>query len=341
MRQNHTERFDERLELFLAGNTEMYGDTLVQACVPHGVLDGVLGRGGEKLVLAYMDTILKRKRVLNIRLPTLSATGEQRFFRGASILERIIGGELAQGHVPPFPMVYEIRNSPPFYTSQYISGVTLREYLAAQPSLSLVDRLVLFKRIADGVHLMHTYGTVHRDLKPDNVMVDNHGFPKLLDFGIAISCYENSLTRTDAVLGTPEYAPPEQLKDAGVVDHRADIYSLAKVLFFIMAGDESFDPVKLPVELVMVVPQALQTDPARRHPTVEALVSDVAESYPDIDLMGCKYAEPGEVPVAKAFVDLIILYGANAGKVKQLLGLTVTEWEAFLSMARSYVVSGG
>jgi serine/threonine-protein kinase len=342
MRAKGTDKkFDEKVELYLAGNTDLYGPSIVQECIPHGVLDSLLGVGGEKLVLLYTDTILKCKRVLNIRLPTLTSSGEQRFMRGARILNRIVTGEIAQGHIPPFPMVYELREYPPFYVTQFIAGVTVREYLEKQPNLSLIDRLVLFRRIAEGIHLLHTYATVHRDIKPDNIMVDQHGYPKILDFGIAISCYENPLTRTDAQLGTPEYAAPEQMIDAGSVDHRADIYALAKVLFFMMIGDESFDPVKLPSELMMVIPKALQSDPMRRHETVLELMEAVAAAYPDLNLMGKMYSAPQDMTVASAFSDLIILYGSNPGKVKQLLDLTLTEWETLMAMAKISIVNGG
>jgi serine/threonine-protein kinase len=333
--------FDDKIKLVLAGNLDVVGESLVQDCIPQGVLDGVLGIGGQKLVLSYTDSILKMKRVLNIRLPSLTSNGEQRFLRGARILNRIVYSELSQGRVPPFPIVFDIRDFPPFYVSQLIHGVTLKEYIEQQGSLSLEDRLVLFKRIADGVSLLHKSGTVHRDLKPENVMVDAGGNPKILDFGIAISTYDNPLTRTDAQLGTPGYAAPEQLTDAGSVDHRADIYSLGKVLYFIVTGNENFASEDIPLELMMIIPKVWEDDPDRRPATVSAFVEEVAEAYPDMDFQSERYAVQTDCNVAQAFINLLVLYSGNPGKIKQILDLTMGEFESLMKMAKLQRLKGG
>jgi hypothetical protein len=288
--------FDDKIKLVLAGNLDVVGESLVQDCIPQGVLDGVLGIGGQKLVLSYTDSILKMKRVLNIRLPSLTSNGEQRFLRGARILNRIVYSELSQGRVPPFPIVFDIRDFPPFYVSQLIHGVTL---------------------------------------------VDAGGNPKILDFGIAISTYDNPLTRTDAQLGTPGYAAPEQLTDAGSVDHRADIYSLGKVLYFIVTGNENFASEDIPLELMMIIPKVWEDDPDRRPATVSAFVEEVAEAYPDMDFQSERYAVQTDCNVAQAFINLLVLYSGNPGKIKQILDLTMGEFESLMKMAKLQRLKGG
>lgn len=331
---------EDKIELFLAGNIDIYASSIVQQCVPHGEYAELLGVGGEKLVVAYRDTLLDQKRVLNIRLPGLTIQAEKRFFRGARILNRIMNKELLEGRVPPFPLIFEISDSPAFYTTQYISGGSLREFIEKQTSLSLPDKLWMFARIGEGIHLLHTYGTVHRDIKPDNVMIDQFGFPKIIDFGISMSCYDNPLTRTDAQLGTPEYAAPEQMQDAGSVDPRADIFALGKVLYFMITGEESFDPVNLPLELVMVVPKALQSDRERRPATVMDFMAEVQDAYPDFDFFkGKDNSKTADIGVARAFIDMVILYGCNPGKIKKLFDLSAAEWEELMAMAKACTIN--
>jgi len=330
--------FDEMLEMYLAGEVDMYAQPLVSACVPGGTYLELLGIGGEKVVISYMDTVAQIKKVLNIRIPTLSTQGEKRFFRGARILQKIMCDELRRGNVPPFPYVFEIREYPPFYVTEFIAGSCLRDYIHEQTNLTLSDKLFLFKKLCEGLHLLHSYGVVHRDLKPYNVMVQESGDPKLIDFGIAMSQNENPLTRTDARLGTPEYAAPEQMSDAGHVDERADIYSFAKVLYFIMVGEEDFDAAKLPVELMFCIPRAWQHDIDRRQETVLEFLNEVAEAYPEIDLLGGNYVVPQDFGSAQAFTDLLILYGGNTGKVKKILQLSLSEWESLMEQARRLIL---
>lgn len=330
--------FDEMVELYLAGNVDLYANPIVTACVPQGTYLELLGVGGEKLVISYMDTLTKQKRVLNIRLPSLTTQGERRFIRGARILMKIISGEMAKGRVPPFPFVYEVRETPPYYVTEFIKGGSLRDYIQSQESLALTDRLLLIKDLAQGLYLMHSYGIVHRDVKPDNVIVTESGKPKWIDFGIAMSQYENALTRTDARLGTPDYAAPEQMIDAGRVDHRADIYAFAKVVYFIMVGDEEYDAASLPVELMLCIPRAWQYDVDRRQSDIMEFLREIAEGYPNLDLLGESYEVPADFTPAQALIDLIVLFGGNPGKVKKILRLNMSQWESLMDQAKRLVI---
>ncbi len=335
------ESIDDMVELYLAGEVDLYANPIVTACVPNGAYLELLGVGGEKLVIGFMDTLAKQKRVLNIRLPTLSTQGERRFFRGARILLKINQGELSKGFAPPFPYVYEFRESPPYYVTEFIKGSSLRDYINSQESLTLTDRLDLIKKLAEGLHLMHSYGAVHRDVKPDNIMVSESGKPKWIDFGIAMSKYENALTRTDARLGTPEYAAPEQWEDAGTVDHRADIFSFAKVVYFIMAKDETFDAEKIPVDLMFAIPRAWDGDPSRRHSSIMEFLQEISEAYPEVDLLGDSYEAPEDFGPPQAFSDLIMLYGANSGKAKKVLQIDISRWEALMDKSKRSIVLRG
>lgn len=326
--------------MFLAGHVEMYADSLVKSCVPSAEYIKVLGQGAQSIVLLIKDMLLGQQRVLHIRLPGLCLEAEQRFVRSAKILSTIVSSELRKGHVPPFFMVYSVSTYPCHMVSQYIKGVTLREYIENQPTLGLCERLGIFKRLSFGLHLLHQNAIVHRDVKPDNILVDDLGMSRWIDFGIAMSAYENPLTRTEQALGTPDYAAPEQMHDAANVDERADIYSFGKVLFYLVTGDESFDPEKLPLELLMVIPRALQDDRTRRHQTVLELLEDVSEAYPDYQLLGNTLPEMGDLTVGRAFQELLTLFSGNTGKLKQFLDLDYGEWEELMNIAKSEVILG-
>lgn len=331
--------FRESYNLFLAGETELYADPLVKACVPHGEYIRFLGQGGEKAAILYKDLHLQQLRVLQIMLPELTMEAEKRFFRGARIQSKIAAAEMARGQVPPFPIVFGVNEYPPYILMEYVKGVTLREYMDNQPGLGLVEKLHMFKQIALGLSLLHGHNVVHRDVKPDNIMVDEFGFPRWIDFGIAMSAAENPLTSTNQALGTPDYAPPEQMDDAANVSHLADVYALGKVLFYLITNEESFNPEKLPCEMLMVLPRTLMAYPERRHQSVMELLEDVADSYPDVNLLGDDRPNLTDRSVAGAFCMLIILFGANPGKVKMLLRATLTEWEELMQMAKLEMLS--
>jgi len=332
-------KFEEKFRLFLAGNVDLYANGVVQDCIPHGEYVEVLGVGGEKAVLLYKDPILNQRRVLNVRLPDLSIDSEKRFLRGARILSHITESELLQNRIPPFPIVFDVREYPAFYICEYVRGVDLRDYINKRGhELTIREKLLLFKDLAEGLHLLHGYGIVHRDMKPDNVLILESGRTRIIDFGISITVYENSLTRSDIALGTPGYAAPEQMLDAASVDHRADIYSLAKVMYFIAVGDEEFAPEKLPTELLLVLPRAWQEDKERRYVSVNDFLLDVMAAYSDLNLDGESFSLPEDVSVGKAFADLLVLFGGNIAKVKKILGVDSKEWDVLMNMARQRIV---
>ncbi len=127
-----------------------------------------------------------------------------------------------------------------FIVMEYIDGVPLPRWMARTPAPSRPDRLKLALQLASAIDAAHRIGIVHRDIKPDNVLVTAAGEAKILDFGIARP--ENpghTLTATGAVVGSPMYMSPEQIQAMGV-DRRTDIYSLGAVLYYLFTGVEPF-----------------------------------------------------------------------------------------------------
>lgn len=191
-----------------------------------------LGQGGMGTVFKARDIRLER----TVALKTLSfdklreAELRKRFFleaRAASALNH-----------PNIATIYEIdeERGIPFIVMEYIDGPTLSEWNQAAAAAPAEKRAVALQ-IARGLHCAHQHHIIHRDIKPDNIMIDRAGTVKITDFGLAKILQEkkSKITRTGSTLGTLAYMSPEQV--AGLeVDHRADIYSLGMVFYEMFTG---------------------------------------------------------------------------------------------------------
>ncbi|HKI20847.1 MAG TPA: serine/threonine-protein kinase, partial [Isosphaeraceae bacterium] len=131
-----------------------------------------------------------------------------------------------------------------FMVMEYIPGESLYDLVKSDQvgPLRVPDASRLFLKLIDGLEAAHQSGLVHRDIKPSNVMITPQGDVKLLDMGLARALDdETGLTRANTVLGTIDYASPEQLRDAAKADARSDLYSLGCTLYFALAGRAPFE----------------------------------------------------------------------------------------------------
>ncbi|WP_337175560.1 serine/threonine-protein kinase [Paludisphaera sp.] len=131
-----------------------------------------------------------------------------------------------------------------FMVLEYIPGLSLFELVKDESygPLRVATAAKLFLRIVDGLEAAHAAGLVHRDIKPSNVMITPEGDAKILDLGLAKALgEEGGLTRANTLLGTLDYASPEQLSDATRADARSDLYSLGCTLYFALAGAPPFE----------------------------------------------------------------------------------------------------
>ncbi len=267
------------------------------------VLD-LLGAGGMGVVHTAYDPELDRKVALKL-LRTDHAVGRARLLREAQALARL-------AH-PNVVAVHDVGATEQhvFIAMEFIHGVTLARHLEAH-TLAWPEVLELFVAVGRGLAAAHAAGLVHRDLKPDNVMVGGDGRVRVLDFGLAraslarsdageesptASALDVSLTHPGKLLGTPKYMAPEQWL-AVAVDARTDQFALCVMLWQALFGEPPFAgdsvpalmrnvvegrlsapsrPARAPTWLRRVLERGLAVEPAARFPTVATLLAALAE----------------------------------------------------------------
>jgi len=193
-----------------------------------------LGRGGMGVVCLAEDSELDRLVAIKVlNTPELTADLGDRMIREAQIIAR-----LEHPGIVPVHDVGTLPDGRIFYAMKYVRGSRLDEYAAQGASLR--DRLRKFQSVCDAVAFAHAHGVIHRDLKPQNIMIGSFGEVLVLDWGVAkiredprsSAAYQTS---DGTVIGTQNYMSPEQARgEVDQLDERADIYSLGAVLSFLL-----------------------------------------------------------------------------------------------------------
>ena len=194
-----------------------------------------LGRGGMATVYLAMQESVEREVALKIMAPQLSAdpTFGDRFLREARI-----AAKLHHRHVVS---IYDVgvHNGFHYCTMEYLPGGTVMR--KGSPPLALKPALRCIREIAQALNYAHSKGFIHRDVKPDNILLREDGSCVLGDFGIARAAESGTMmTKTGSVVGTPHYMSPEQLRGRAI-DGRADLYSLGVVFFQLVTGKVPYE----------------------------------------------------------------------------------------------------
>ncbi len=201
-------------------------------------VEAEIGRGGMAVVYRAMDTRLRRRVALKVLPPELAFREEvkRRFLREAQM-----AAQLNHPNIVPIYSVDEASGLV-YFAMGLVEGVPLAKQLFEEPRPPIPNVRRVLREVADALHFAHERGVVHRDIKPDNILIDGKtGQAMVTDFGIARAAQaETRLTATGIAVGTPAYMSPEQAMGEREVDGRADIYSLGIVGYQMLAGELPF-----------------------------------------------------------------------------------------------------
>jgi hypothetical protein len=200
------------------------------------LIERKLGEGGMGAVYLARDTQLDRPVALKV--PFLGGP-EADALRARFLHEARAAAAL---HHPGICPVYDVgeADGTPYLTMPYLTGEPLSRRLARGP-LPVAEAAALVEKLARALHYAHERGVVHRDLKPGNVLLDEHGEPVVMDFGLARRAGDSHLTQEGQVLGTPAYMAPEQLGgEVAGMGPPCDVYSLGVVLYELLTGATPF-----------------------------------------------------------------------------------------------------
>jgi serine/threonine protein kinase len=283
----------------------------------------LLGQGGMGAVYKARQPGLDRLVALKI-LPLQAGTDPgfaERFNREARALAKLSHPNIVA--VYDFGQTHGLH----YFVMEYVDGPNLRQIERAN-KLSTREALQIIPQICEALQFAHDEGVVHRDVKPENVLLDKKGRVKIADFGLAkiLGREPKDLRLTGArdVVGTPHYMAPEQVEHPQEVDHRADIYSLGVVFYEMLTGElplGKFAPpsqkVQVDVRLDEVVLHTLEKEPSRRYQHASEVKTDVETiAKSEVQRPKSEAVRPGPMPAPAS-------PGGRAWKVAAIIAAVV------------------
>lgn len=228
--------------------TDYLRDRLVAAVGDHYLVEAELGRGGMAAVFRALDLRLNRRVAIKLLPPELAfnANVRSRFMREAQM-----AAQLTHPNIVPIFNVDE-REGLVYFVMALVDGESVAARLGREGSMHADDVRTIVSEVADALDYAHRQGVVHRDIKPDNILMDRASRRAMvMDFGIArAAAEEQRLTVTGMAVGTPAYMSPEQAMGERDVDGRSDLYSLGIVAYQMLAGETPFRAANTPAMLM-------------------------------------------------------------------------------------------
>ena len=253
-----------------------------------------LGKGGMGHVYKVYDQKTREKMALKLLKPEVAVDKEaiERFGNELRFARKISHRNVCR--------VYDLgeEKGTHFITMEYVSGEDLKSIIRMTGPMSPGKTVGVARQVSEGLAEAHRLGVVHRDLKPQNIMIDREGNVRIMDFGIARSAKVKGMTGAGVVVGTPEYMAPEQF-EGKEADARSDIYALGVVLYEMVTGrlpfegetfvsialkqktgtprtPKEFNP-QLPDDMTRLILRCLERDRERRFQSVDDILADLAK----------------------------------------------------------------
>ena len=251
-----------------------------------------IGEGGMANVYLAIDTILNRKVAVKVLRGDLA--NDEKFVRK---FQREASAASNLDH-PNIVGIYDVGEDNGIYyiVMEYIEGQTLKSLIKRRGSLTLLEVIDIMTQLTNGIAHAHANGIIHRDIKPQNVLILDDGLVKIADFGIAQALNSNELTQTNSVMGSVHYLPPEQANGTGST-FQSDIYSLGILMYELIIGKVPFkgdnaveiaikhmkDPIPNVRDIKEDIPQAVENiilkatakNPRNRYATAEEMSYDL------------------------------------------------------------------
>jgi serine/threonine-protein kinase len=261
----------------------------------------IIGEGGMGTVYKARDQLLDRIVAVKIL--------KSEFQKNKAFIEKFHTEALAAARIshPNIVSIYDVGSNDDLHyiVMEYIEGKTLKECITEQKTLPVDQAVSIAIMICDGVHHAHEKHVIHRDIKPQNILITRQGMVKVADFGIARSNTDSTITFGQNVVGSVHYVSPEQAKGS-VVDCTTDIYAIGCVLYEMTTGQVPYDA-ESPVTVALKHIHDQPEDPRSLNPHIPAALAEII-------LKAMEKAPSNRFPSAEAFKDSLI-YMANEQKL--------------------------
>ncbi len=279
-------------------------------------VEKLIGGGGMSNVYLARDMILERD--VAIKMLRLDFTNNEEFVKR---FQREANSISALFH-PNIVNVYDVgeEDGASYIVMEYMPGPTLKEHIQQKGALTVAEALPIMEQLASALSHAHHFDIIHRDIKPQNILMSGDGEVKLTDFGIATMTNGTSLTQTNSVLGSVHYLSPEQARGGGV-SKKSDIYSLGIVFFEMLTGRPPFSgesPVsiaikhlqsetpsvkrwnnEIPQSVENIILKAMAKDPEHRYASADVLKEDIQTCLLPGRINEVKFHEPEDLDATR------------------------------------------
>ena len=278
----------------------------------------MIGGGGMANVYLAHDMILDRD--VAVKVLRLDFANDEEFIRRFH-REAQSATSLAHPNIVSIYDVGEEDNSLYYIVMEYVEGQTLKQYIHKNSPIPVEKAISIMRQLTSAISHAHQNHIIHRDIKPDNILIDRHDNVMITDFGIAMALSATSITQTNSVLGSVHYLSPEQAR-GGIANNKSDIYSLGIVMFELLTGRPPFSGESavsialkhlqsetpslrrwnpsIPQSVENIVLKATAKDPFHRYSNVEEMEDDIMMALEPDRLNEPKFLVPEDKDATKA-----------------------------------------